>query len=201
MASQKSAPAATNGIEAGSDAAAHFARPLPDEAACLEWLKTYMFPAGIVCHNKTCSRHGEVTKHHRVVSRRSYCCAHCGHHVHPTAGTVFHKSPTALRLWFYAIYLMASTDCRIPAREIQRQLGVTYKTAWRMSTQIRALFNEAAPLRGAERPDEPPAGIAHAIACFVEGHRLGTSASHQTQAPLRDVISAARPAPLPTVKG
>lgn len=53
----------------------------------------------------------------------------------PTAGTIFHKSPTPLRLWFYAMYLMAQTRCGISAKQIQRELGVTYKTAWRMFKQ------------------------------------------------------------------
>jgi hypothetical protein len=80
-----------------------FSRGFPDAAACLEWLKNHLFPNGITCKNKTCSRFGQVTKHYRVLSRRSYSCAYCGHHVYPTAGTIFHKSPTPLRLWFHAI--------------------------------------------------------------------------------------------------
>jgi hypothetical protein len=41
-----------------------------------------------------------------VKSRPSYSCDTCGHHIHPTAGTIFHKSATSLHLWCYAIYLM-----------------------------------------------------------------------------------------------
>lgn len=173
MATDKGSPATLHRLEAARATAARFGRIIPEEAACLEWLKNYMYPAGIVCQNKTCPRRGEVTKHHRVLSRRSYCCAHCGHHVHPAAGTLFHKSPTPLRLWFYAIYLMASTGCAIPAREIERQLDVTYKTAWRMGTQIRTLFDETAPPDGA-----PPLGLGPAIASFVAAQALAPRASH-----------------------
>jgi transposase-like protein len=59
------------------------------------------------------------------------------------AGTIFEKSTTSLRLWFYAMYLMASTRCGISAKQIQRETGVTYKTAWRMFKQIRSLLSEA----------------------------------------------------------
>ena len=52
--------------------------------------------------------------------------------MHPTAGTIFHKSSTGLQLWFYAMYLMTSTRCGISAKQLERELGVTYKTAWRM---------------------------------------------------------------------
>src|SRR5438128_3240323 len=116
----------------------------PDDATCLEWLRNYLYPDGIFCEK--CKR---ITKHHRVVSRPSYSCDHCGHHVHPTAGTIFHKSPTALTTWFYAIYLMAQTRCGISAKQIQRETGVTYKTAWRMFKQIRSMLDEeVAPFGG-----------------------------------------------------
>lgn len=59
-----------------------------------------------------------------------WTCTHCGQHVHPTAGTIFQKSSTSLHLWFYAIYLMTSTRCGISAKQMERELGVTYKTAW-----------------------------------------------------------------------
>jgi transposase-like protein len=114
-----------------------FQRQYPDDATCLEWLRNSLYPEGIYCEK--CEA---TTKHHRVKSRPSYSCDHCGHHVHPTAGTIFHKSPTALTTWFYAIYLMAQTRCGISAKQIQRETGVTYKTAWRMFKQIRSMLDE-----------------------------------------------------------
>ena len=62
--------------------------------------------------------------------------------ISPMAGTIFEKSSTSLRLWFYAMYLMGSTRCGISAKQIQRETGVTYKTAWRMFKQIRSLLSE-----------------------------------------------------------
>jgi transposase-like protein len=114
-----------------------FDKAFPDDAACLKWLKIYLYPNGIEC--KVC---GRVTKHHQMTSRRSYSCDDCGHHVHPTAGTIFHKSSTSLKTWFHAIYLMASTRCGISAKQIERETGVTYKTAWRMFKQIRTMLVE-----------------------------------------------------------
>jgi transposase-like protein len=122
-----------------------FQTQFPDDAACLEWLKNYLYPDGIYCKN--CEA---VTKHHRIKSRPSYCCDHCGNHVHPTAGTIFHKSPTPLTTWFYAMYLMSATRCGISAKQIERETGVTYKTAWRMFKQIRSMLDDekAPPLGG-----------------------------------------------------
>jgi transposase-like protein len=121
---------------------------------CLEWLKNYLYPDGIFC--KTCEK---ITKHHKVASRRSYSCQVCGHHVHPTADTIYHKSSTPLRLWFYAVYLMASTRCGISAKQLERELGVTYKTAWRMFKQIRTMLaDDTQMLRGQVEVDETYVG-------------------------------------------
>jgi transposase-like protein len=126
----------------------------PDEDSCLEWLKNYLYPDGIFCQ-----KCGRVTKHHKVASRRSYSCDYCGHHVHPTAGTIYHKSPTPLRTWFYAVFKMASTRCGISAKQLQRETGVTYKTAWRMFKQIRSMLSEdVEPLSGKVEVDETYCG-------------------------------------------
>jgi transposase-like protein len=114
-----------------------FEKQFPNDDVCLEWLKNYLYPDGIFCEN--CQK---ITNHYRVVSRKSYSCQFCGNHVHPTADTIYHKSTTPLRLWFYAVYLMASTRCGISAKQLERELGVTYKTAWRMFKQIRSMLAE-----------------------------------------------------------
>ena len=102
----------------------------------LEWLREYLYPDGIFC--KVCQ---QVTKHHRVKSRPSYSCQRCGHHEHPTAGTIFHRSRTPLRLWFRAIFLMAQTRCGISAKAIERDLGHP-QDPWPMFHVIRSLLDE-----------------------------------------------------------
>jgi transposase len=127
-----------------------FDREFPDDAACLEWLVRYRYPDGIYCPK--CEK---VTKHHREKKRPSYSCQFCGHRIHPMVGTIFEDSATSLRLWFYAIYLMASTRCGISARQLERELGVTYKTAWRMFKQIRSLLTQDdEPMGGEVEVDE-----------------------------------------------
>jgi transposase-like protein len=116
---------------------ANFNRDFPTDDACLEWLKNYLYPNGIFCEK--CEK---VTKHHKDTKRPSYSCDRCGHHFHPSAGTIFEKSTTPLKLWFHAIYLMSSTRCGISAKQIERETGVTYKTAWRMFKQIRSMLDE-----------------------------------------------------------
>lgn len=129
-----------------------FNREFPDDDACLDFMFRARWPEGVSC--ATCKR---VTTHHRIQGRRQYACAACGAHVAPTAGTIFHKSETPLRLWFYAMFLMASTRCGISAKQLQREIGVTYKTAWRMFHQIRKLMADdggGGPLSGEIEADE-----------------------------------------------
>src|SRR5919199_1351221 len=131
-----------------------FMRQFPDDAACLDFLVQKLYPEGIYC--PTCEK---ITKHHREKNRPSYACQYCGHHEHPLVGTIFENSATSLRLWFYAMYLMASTRCGISAKQLERELGVTYKTAWRMFHKIRSLLDQGdPPLGGTVEADEAYVG-------------------------------------------
>jgi len=112
-----------------------FMREFPDDAACLDWLwRQRMASDGHTAHCPKCDQDRRFSK---VADRPAWDCNHCGHHLHPLAGTIFHKSSTSLHLWFYAIHLMTSTRCGISAKQLERELGVTYKTAWRMFNLIR----------------------------------------------------------------
>ena len=115
---------------------ADFNAEFPTDDSCLEYIKEQRWPNGVT----VCAKCGVERKHYRVSGRTAYACDHCGNHIYPLAGTVFEKSTTSLKLWFYAMYLMGSTRCGISAKQIQRETGVTYKTAWRMFRQIRSLL-------------------------------------------------------------
>lgn len=117
-----------------------FLAEFPDDAACLDYLwRTLYAPDGRHFH---CPKCDAVKTFHRVESRPLYSCAKCGKGIHPTAGTIFEKSSTSLHLWFYGVYLMSSTRCGISAKQLERELGVTYKTAWRMFNKIRGLLTQ-----------------------------------------------------------
>lgn len=132
-----------------------FEAEFPNDDACLDWLVAHRYPDGIYCPK--CER---VTKHHRESKRPSFACQFCGHREHPMVGTIFENSATSLKLWFYAIYLMSSTRCGISAKQLERELGVTYKTAWRMFHQIRTLF---------EQDDDPLSGDVEMDETFIGG--------------------------------
>ena len=117
---------------------ADFNREFPSDDACLKHIAAARFPGGMA----PCEKCGMDRKHYRVTGRTAYACDHCGNHIYPLAGSIFEKTTTSLRLWFYAMYLMGSTRCGISAKQIQRETGVTYKTAWRMFFQIRTLLQQ-----------------------------------------------------------
>src|SRR5215217_7110676 len=131
-----------------------FNRDFPDDDACLDFVASLIYPDGIPC--RTC---GEIRPHARLNRRKAYSCAYCGTHVYPLAGTIFEKSSTPLKSWFYAMYLISSTRCGVSAKQIERELGVTYKTAWRVFNQIRKLMGEdTGRLSGAVEADETYVG-------------------------------------------
>ncbi len=115
-----------------------FMAEFPDDDACLAYLWRSRYSADgehAICPR--CQVERTFHRYHTAQQRQSWTCSACGLHVHPTAGTIFHKSSTSLHLWFYALYLITSTRCGISAKQLERELGVTYKTAWRMFNVIR----------------------------------------------------------------
>ena len=138
-----------------------FMRDFPDDATCLEWLWTTRYsPDGKHADCPKCELRREFKRYETSQQRQSWTCTACGFHLHPTAGTIFHKSSTSLHLWFYALYIMASTRCGVSAKQLERELGVTYKTAWRMFTLIRneLMTDDDEPLSGAVEMDETYVG-------------------------------------------
>jgi hypothetical protein len=142
-----------------------FMAEYPDDETCLEklWRSRYS-PDGV---HALCPKCGveRVFKKYPIKNRRTaWSCTQkgCGHHIHPLVGTIFEKSSTSLHLWFYALYVMASTRCGISAKQLERELGVTYKCAWRMFHLIR---NQ---LMGQEST-EPLSGVVETDETFVGG--------------------------------
>jgi transposase len=125
-----------------------FQQEYPDDASCLAKLMEINYGGtDIVCPG--CKKR---TSFHPMSKRRAYACQECGHHVYPAAGTIFHKSRTNLTKWFFAMYLMTSTRHGVAAKEIERQLGVTYKCAWRMCHELRKLMASADNWHGGGTP-------------------------------------------------
>src|SRR5258706_7778330 len=109
----------------------------PTDDACLEEIKKLRFPKGIPCTD--CQA---ITKHYKIIGRMSYSCEFCRNHVYPLKGTIFEKSSTPLRIWFFTMLLLTYTRGKLSARRLQSEIGVTYKTSWRMRQQIMRLMKQ-----------------------------------------------------------
>lgn len=141
-----------------------FFKQFPDDEACLEHLFEVSYGQGHECPK--CER---SAKWYRIKAERAYSCQWCGHHLHPTVGTPFEKSRTSLQLWFFAIFLFIKSRNGVSAKELERQLGVTYKTAWRMGHEIRkhmAVVDGEAPLGGLGK-------IVEVDEAYIGGYKAG----------------------------
>lgn len=131
-----------------------FQAQYPDDDACLAAILERRYGKAEACPD--CGVVGKLTK---IAGRRAYACKE-GCHTYPCAGTIFEHSPTPLTDWFYAMYLMTATRNGVSGKELQRQLGVTYKCAWRIGHQLRILMKarsdaqEPGPLSGHVELDE-----------------------------------------------
>ncbi|HTX22595.1 MAG TPA: IS1595 family transposase [Candidatus Aquilonibacter sp.] len=135
-----------------------FNAQFPDDAACLQFIFEARWPDGGKC------KCGKADCFYPVKGRRSYACSWCGYQISPTAGTIFHKSETSLKSWFFAMFLMASSKNGVAAKELERQLGVTYKTAHRMGHKIRQLMQGGGGMLN---------GICEADETYIGGIRRG----------------------------
>ncbi len=129
-----------------------FFKKYPDDQTCLDHVMEVRYGKKHVCQN--C---GKDSKFHKLKNRKAYSCQSCGYHIYPCSGTLFEGSRTPLQLWFYAIYLFSTSRHGVPAKELERQLGVTYKAAWRIAHQIRehmSLVDGDVPLFGEIEIDE-----------------------------------------------
>ncbi len=125
-----------------------FKKDFPSNDACLKYIFKYRYGNDYECPN--C---GKISWH-KVKNRKVWACAFCAYQIHPTAGTVFHKSSTDLVLWFFAIYKFSNSRNGVSAKELERDLGVTYKTAWRIAKKIRSLMSSEGKLSGIVEVDE-----------------------------------------------
>ena len=128
-----------------------FAARFGSEEQCIEHLAAQRWPGGYAC-SKCGGRAGWRLK----ARPRVYECGTCHHQESVTAGTVFHRTRTALPKWFLAAYLLASDKRGVSAKWLQRELGVAYQTAWTLTHKLRHGLSEdpARPLSGLLEADE-----------------------------------------------
>lgn len=114
-----------------------FRKDYPNEAACLHkvWFTRYGSLDVCPCCN-------EQTEFRRISTRKAYQCRKCYHQIYPLRGTPFESTKTSLVHWFYAMFLVTCSRNGVAAKEIERQLNVSYPTALRMLRHIRIMMSD-----------------------------------------------------------
>ncbi len=138
-----------------------FFQQFPDDSACLEFLMQLRYGESLDCPK--CDKHSKFS---RIRKEPAYQCQWCGHHIHPMVGTMFEGTRVPLQKWFYALYLFTTTRHGVPAKELQRQLGVSYPTAFRMAHKIREYM-------GSIDGDPPLTNHVEVDETYIGGRRKG----------------------------
>ena len=136
---------------AGARSLSEFQHAFPDEAHCVAFLFKCRWPSGFACPACGKSRSAALNSRPRL-----YECLDCGRQTSITAGTAMHRSKLPLTTWFWAAHLMATHSNGMSARQLVDQLGVTYKTAWLLTQNLRRSMTDPnrTPLEGVVEVDQ-----------------------------------------------
>lgn len=154
-----------------------FVKRFGTEEQCIEHLAGLRWPGGYAC--ASCGGRAAW----RLKARpRVYECSACHHQESVTAGTVFHRTRTELPKWFLAAYLMGRDKRGVSAKFLQRELGVSYPTAWTMSHKLRHGLSED--------PSRPIGGFLEADETFIGGRGDPASPGRSTESPDKSLVVA-----------
>src|ERR1041384_7650812 len=127
-----------------------------NEADAREYLESIRWPNGPACPHCACvDRQSRLEANRKKEIRPGLIfCGHCRSQYTVTVGTVFADSKVPLHKWVHATHLMCSSKKGISSKQLERVLGVTYKTAWFMSHRIREAMKSEGGLLGGNGPSE-----------------------------------------------
>lgn len=138
---------------------------LQTEDQCLDFIEKVRWPDGkvrcIQCGSDKLSRITRTvdetkTRKQKKQNKRTrlYACLEptCKHRFTPTVGTLFHDSHLPLTKWFMAVALVVHAKKSMSAKQIERHLGINYRTAWYMGHRIRKAMTDGAIAAPASRP-------------------------------------------------
>ena len=142
-----------------------FQKQYPNDDACLRRIMIERYGGTEL----DCPKCGVFGKFYRMTKDRGYVCQHCGHHLHPTVGTPMERTRLPLHKWFYAMFMFSTSRHGVAAKELERQLDIPYKTAWRMAHEIRKYMARV----DGEWPLGGPGGDIEADETYIGGRTTG----------------------------
>jgi transposase-like protein len=163
---------------------AEFQKSFSDEESCAAFLFKRRWPDGFVCPG--CGKRRAVGLKSRP---RLHECLDCGRQTSVTAGTMMHRSKLPLTTWFWAAHLMTTHSNGMSARQLEDQLGVTYKTAWLLTQKLRRSMVDPnrEPLEGVVEVDQAESLSARAM----HSSNPATPGRSSSLAPSRSLIAPA----------
>src|SRR5680860_1607146 len=115
-----------------------FMRDYGTEAQCEQVLAASRWPGGFACPTCRCRLHTSFQR----ADRGYWQCQRCHHQTTVTAGTIFDSTQLALTVWFLAMHLLTQAKNNVSALELRRQLGVSWRTAWRLKHKLMQVMAE-----------------------------------------------------------
>lgn len=158
------------------------------EARCRQALAKTRWPRGFVCPSCHCRLHTTFQRG----GRDYWQCQRCRHQTTATSGTIFAASKLPLTKWFLAMHLLTQAKNNVSALELKRQLGVSWRTAWRIKHKLMQVMAEREARRqlsgrveiddaylGGERPGTPGRGSPNKIPFVMAVSTVGQGQPHQ----------------------
>jgi len=135
------------------------AKRFATEERCLDYLEQTRWPNGLCCIHCGVMNVSKITREATGKNKRLriYQCLEqeCGKQFSATSGTIFNDTHLPLTKWFLAIALICEAKKGKSAKELERNLGVNYRTAWHLAHRIReAMQDGGGLLTGVVETDE-----------------------------------------------
>ncbi len=125
---------------------------------CLDYIEKMRWPNGVCCVHCGVLNVSKITREKKGKNQRTriYQCLEkeCGKQFSATSGTIFNDSHLPLTKWFLAIAMICEAKKGMSACQLQRHLGVNYRTAWYLAHRIREAMQEGGLLTGVVEADE-----------------------------------------------
>src|ERR1700693_2718472 len=130
---------------------AELAAVVSDEAKAFGMVEAIMWPGGTVCPHCDSDRVNRLPPPRTKASGKHpegkpvlglWKCYACRKQFTVRVGTIFEDSHIPLAKWLLAIHQMCSSKKGISAKQLQRELGISYKASWFMCHRVREAMNE-----------------------------------------------------------
>ncbi|MCL5073209.1 MAG: hypothetical protein M1308_20320 [Actinobacteria bacterium] len=114
-----------------------FGNKFPSEREAIDYFLNIKYPSGVKCN--ICNSKNVYQRKDKL---KVFGCAFCGKTFSPFKYTIFEKTSTDLKKWFYAIHLFLDAKKEISAEQLHQEIKVDYKTAWRILLKIRIAMED-----------------------------------------------------------